>query len=84
MKFDPEYIAMSDPKRDFCLNNMIAYNKVFQSLQTKGIINLDMTDISEMLFDKKKPKDCISNPLHPNDYMARWYAQGMAALLIKD
>jgi lysophospholipase L1-like esterase len=84
MKFDPEYIAMSDPKRDFCLNNMIAYNKVFQSFQTKGIINLDMTDISEMLFDKKKPKDCISNPLHPNDYMARWYAQGMAALLIKD
>ncbi len=84
MKFDPEYLSMNNPKRDFCLNNMIEYNKVLQSLQCKGIIDLDMTDISEMLFEKKKPKDCISNPLHPNDYMARWYAQGMAALLIKN
>jgi hypothetical protein len=24
------------------------------------------------------------NPLHPNDYLARWYAQGLTRLIVKD
>ena len=83
MKFDPEYLSLVNPKRDEYMNNMIQFNQVFKSLTGRGIINLDMTGISDLLFSKKKPKDCIANPLHPNDYMARWYAQGMASLLIK-
>jgi hypothetical protein len=39
-----------------------------------------MTSTSGFIYARKKAKDCISNPLHPNDYMARWYAQAMAAL----
>ncbi|MBS1504611.1 MAG: hypothetical protein JST32_21305, partial [Bacteroidetes bacterium] len=48
-----------------------------------GVVNLDMYAISSFLYDHKKPKDCIVNPMHPNDYLARWYAQGLSALLIK-
>ncbi len=40
-----------------------------------------MNAISGTLLAAKKPKDLIANPLHPNDFLARWYAQGLAALL---
>jgi hypothetical protein len=84
MKFDPAYILDSDKNKSFYLSNMEGYSKVLQRMETKGVINLDMTAISDFLYQKKKAKDCISNPLHPNDYMARWYAQGMAELLIEN
>ena len=45
------------------------------------LVDLNMTGISDFLYRMKKAKDCIVNPLHPNDYMARWYAQGMIALV---
>jgi lysophospholipase L1-like esterase len=84
MKFDPEYILDSDKNKAWYLANMEGYSHVLQSLETKDIINLDMTAISDYIYHHKKAKDCIVNPLHPNDYMARWYAQGMAQLLIPD
>jgi hypothetical protein len=45
-----------------------------------GVAMLDMTTLSDAIYRRKKAKDCIANPLHPNDYLARWYAQGMLAL----
>jgi lysophospholipase L1-like esterase len=84
MKFDPDYVLDSDPQKAFYQGNLSGYNEVFQSLQSQGVVNLDMTSISDRLFRKKKAKDCLTNPLHPNDYMARWYAQGLSALLIRD
>ena len=81
MKFDPDFILKSNTLKNFYETNIIGYKKILQSLQTKGVINFDMTTISESIFNIKKPKDCISNPLHPNDYFVRWYAQGMSALL---
>jgi lysophospholipase L1-like esterase len=80
MKFDPDYILGSDKNKSFYVGNLEGYSKVLQQLETKGIINLDMTSTSGFIYARKKAKDCISNPLHPNDYMARWYAQAMAAL----
>lgn len=82
MKFDPDYVLDSDKTKSWYQANMEGYSKVLQQMEAKGVINLDMTAISDILYHKKKAKDCIANPLHPNDYLARWYAQGMAQLLI--
>jgi hypothetical protein len=54
---------------------------VLHALEGPGVVGLDMTDISEVLYREKKAKDCVVNPLHPNDYLARWYAQGLVALV---
>lgn len=84
MKFDPDYVLDSDKNKAWYLANMEGYNKVLQQMEAKGIVNLDMTTLSDAIYKRKKAKDCIANPLHPNDYMARWYAQGMAQLLIEN
>jgi lysophospholipase L1-like esterase len=83
MNFDPDYIKPGNTYKTFYETNLTGYNTVLQSLCNKGIINLDMTTISNEIYNIKKAKDCLANPLHPNDYLARWYAQGMAALFIK-
>lgn len=83
MKFDPDYILDSDKTKTWYQANMEGYSKVLKELEKTGMINLDMTALSDVIYHLKKAKDCIENPLHPNDYMARWYAQGLAQLLIK-
>jgi hypothetical protein len=83
MKFDPDYVLDTDKNKSFYMHNMEGYSLVLRQLETTGIINLDMTTLSGLIYSRKKAKDCLSNPLHPNDYMARWYAQGMAALFQK-
>lgn len=84
MKFDPAYVADSDKNKAFYLNNMEGYHRELAALEGPGIAGLDMTDISDRLYREKKPKDCIVNPLHPNDYLARWYAQGLTSLVVQD
>jgi lysophospholipase L1-like esterase len=83
MKFDPDYISPANNYKTFYESNLIGYNTALQSLCSTGIINLDMTTLSDEIYKMKKAKDCLANPLHPNDYMARWYAQCMAELFIK-
>lgn len=84
MKFDPDYILDSDKNKTFYVSNMEGYSHVLKDMETKGMICLDMTNLSDAIYSRKKAKDCIVNPLHPNDYMARWYAQGLAQLLIRN
>jgi GDSL-like Lipase/Acylhydrolase family len=84
MKFDPDYVLNSDKNKTFYLSNMEGYSRVLGQLESNGVINLDMTTLSDAIYHLKKAKDCIVNPLHPNDYMARWYAQGLVQLLIKN
>jgi hypothetical protein len=83
LKFDPAYVLDSDKYKSFYLNNLEGYSHVLKQMETRGVINLDMYAISDTLYHLKKAKDCIANPMHPNDYLARWYAQGLSALLIK-
>jgi len=83
MKFDPDYILKSDKTRDWYLANLEGYSHVLKDMEAKGVINLNMTALSDAVHQHKKAKDCIVNPLHPNDYMARWYAQGLVQLLVK-
>jgi hypothetical protein len=66
------------------LSRVKGYNKMLQELQEKGVIDFDMTTISHILYSAKNAKDCLVNPMHPNDYLARWYAQGMTALFLPD
>lgn len=81
MKFDPAYILDSDKNKAFYIGNMQGYHTVLQELQTAGVIEVDMNTVSDILYRRKKAKDCIVNPLHPNDYLSRWYAQAMLAAL---
>jgi beta-galactosidase len=81
MKFDPSYVLDSDPSKGYYAGNLAGYHDELQALEGPGITGLNMTGISELLYQRKNAKDCIVNPLHPNDYLARWYAQGMAALV---
>lgn len=84
MKFDPAYVADSDRNKAFYVGNLAGYQDVLRSLEGPGIVGLDMMDISDVLYREKKAKDCVVNPLHPNDYLARWYAQGLTRLIVKD
>jgi lysophospholipase L1-like esterase len=76
MPFDPAYT--SDP---IYTGHMTGYVTALKSLTGKGVQLLDMNAIGAALYAQKKPKDLIGNPLHPNDFLARWYAQGLAAML---
>jgi lysophospholipase L1-like esterase len=82
MLFEPDYIADTNSNKAWYIANMKGYNSVLQQIEkeTTGSVNLDMTTLSDILYHRKKAKDCLANPLHPNDYLARWYAQGMTAL----
>lgn len=83
MKFDPAYVLDSDKFKSFYTSNLEGYSHVLKQMETKGVINLDMYAISDFIYDHKKAKDCVVNPLHPNDYLARWFAQGLSQLMIK-
>lgn len=51
------------------------------SLEGPGIAVFDMTTLSDTIYNRKGATHCHSNSLHPNDYLARWYAQGLVNLL---
>jgi lysophospholipase L1-like esterase len=76
MRFDPAYTSNPD-----ATGRMAGYVNSLRSLTGQGVQMLDMNAISGALFAAKKPKDLIANPLHPNDFLARWYAQGLIALM---
>ncbi len=84
MAFDPDYVLDSDKNKRFYVGNMLGYSKVLQEMEGPGIAFLDMYSVSEAIYRRKNGKDCLVNPLHPNDYLARWYAQGLLALLIRE
>jgi lysophospholipase L1-like esterase len=78
MLFDPEYITNGSLSE--YSGRLRSYNGVLKSMETLGIVDLDITSLSEYLYEIKKPRDFLTNPLHPNDFMARWYAQSMISL----
>jgi len=75
LRFDPSYTTNSQ-----YWNVVGEYDTKLRSMITKGIQFVDLTTISEWVYAAKKPKDCLNDPLHPNDYFARWYAQCLAAV----
>ncbi len=59
---------------------MYGFLSQLKSLESTGIAVFDMTTLSDSIYRRKGAKHCHSNSLHPNDYLARWYAQGLAEL----
>ncbi len=58
-------------------NLMYGFLQQLKSLESNGIAVFDMTTMSDSIYKRKGAIHCTSNALHPNDYLARWYAQGL-------
>ena len=74
----PDVTGMGAPSNGNTL--MYGLSAQLQSLEAPGIVNLDMTQMSDTIYKRKSAKSCLTNSLHPNDYLARWYAQGLVGL----
>jgi lysophospholipase L1-like esterase len=59
---------------------MYGFLDQLKSLESPGVVCLDMTTVSDSIYNRKGAVHCTSNSLHPNDYMARWYAQGLLSI----
>jgi acyl-CoA thioesterase-1 len=75
MLYDTDYA----PEAEF-RDRLTAYTRALQSLTGPGIRLLNMHALSRALYAAKNPLDFVSNPMHPNDCMNRWYAQSLAAM----
>jgi|GEM_PF-134422 len=60
------------------------YRTELEKLVKKGVALADMTGVHAELLKHKSYQDMTGNNVnHPNDYLARWYAQIIGGLLIK-
>jgi acyl-CoA thioesterase-1 len=76
LRFDPAYTTNAA-----FWKSVGDYEAKLKAMAGPGAQFVDMTAISEAIYAAKKPKDCLNDPLHPNDFLARWYAQSLAAAL---
>jgi lysophospholipase L1-like esterase len=76
LRFDPAYTANAEYWK-----LVGEYAAKLKAMAGPGVQFMDMTAISEAIYAAKKPKDCLNDPLHPNDFLARWYAQSLVAAL---
>lgn len=79
MRFDPAY-SVDNTYWD----TVSQYDSKLKALTGVGVQLVDMTTISGTVFAAKSPKDSLNDPLHPNDYLSRWYAQSAVAALSRD
>lgn len=60
------------------------YKAELDKLARNGVVVADITSLHRYLLQKKSYQDMTGNNVnHPNDYLARWYAQFLSAFLIK-
>ncbi len=60
-----------------------AYLQPVLDLESTGVAIANMSSVHETLLQRKAYQDMTGNNInHPNDYLARWYAQVIGALLI--
>lgn len=60
------------------------YKEELDKLAKTGIVVADLTGVTKELLKHKNYQDLTGNNInHPNDYLARWYAQFISGLLIK-
>lgn len=76
MKFDPAYT--NDPTY---VGNLAGYATELRAMSGPGVAVFDMTALSDTLYQIKGQKGLATDPMHPDDFLARWYAQGLFALL---
>lgn len=78
MRFDPAYTQ--DPTY---VGNLLGYARELRKMAAPGVAVFDMTTLSEALYRTKTAKSLTTDPMHPNDFLARYYAQGMVATVTK-
>ena len=78
MKFDPAYTTEQP-----YVNNLAGYADELKKLGGPGVAVFDMTALSDALYRAKSAKDLGTDPMHPDDFLARWYAQGVVATMVK-
>jgi lysophospholipase L1-like esterase len=67
--------------------NLYGYQNQLKKMEALGIANLDMTTMSDSIYERKSQypnygaKSVTVNEMHPNDFLARCFAQGLVALL---
>jgi len=76
MPFDPAYTRDSG-----YLANMAGYPEALSQLRGAGTAFVDMHAIASFLSEVKGFRSLSVDPMHPNDYLARWYASSVSALL---
>ena len=59
---------------------MRAIRDQLATLESVGVTNFPMTQMTDSIYARKGEDNCIANSLHPNDYLVRWYAQGLITL----
>ncbi len=74
--FDPDYST-----EKYYLGNINGYPEMLKSLAGKGIAYVDMNAIGKYLSEVKGHKSLTGDPMHPNDYLARWYSSAVVSLL---
>lgn len=88
-------VRSTNPKAEFILISPIlmhpayagstqgSYQAVLTQLAQTGVTVVDMTSVHKELLKTKTYVDVSGNNInHPNDFMARWYAQEVAGLFI--
>jgi lysophospholipase L1-like esterase len=59
------------------------YEQELDKLVRKGVVVADITGVHQELLKHKSYQDMTGNNInHPNDYLARWYAQYISGILI--
>ena len=62
---------------------LLDYRDAMLKMQGPGIAVADLTSVHQELLKKKAFIDMSGNNVnHPNDYLVRWYAQTISALLV--
>jgi len=86
-KTDAEFILIAPmlPNPDAVQSGIqSSYKAELDKLAKKGIVVADMTGVHAELLKHKIYQDMTGNNVnHPNDYLARWYAQIILGFLIK-
>lgn len=77
MRFDPAYTV----NRAYW-DLVSQYETKLRAMTGPGVQLVDFTTISGAIYAAKEPKDCMNDPLHPDDYLSRWYAQSLIAALV--
>ena len=76
MKFLPSYTTESP-----YVENLAGYAAELRAMSGPGIAFFDMTAMSQALYEAKCAEDLVADPLHPADFLARVYAQGVVATI---
>lgn len=89
MNPDVEFILVStmlaNPEAAGFAGKQSEYLPVLMSLKSEGVAIADITSVHSELLIYKHYRDISGNNVnHPNDFLARWYAQVISSLLVNN